>query len=186
MSTRPLPAGVVVPADRLHSLIVHRPGFDEEGHSMQCATFIVLVFLGVLADVAWAGPAEDIAAIGQRRGQAFAAGDVDGMTADFADNAGFIGLTGGGFRVEGKQGIRTYFTEFFKNYPQRSVVGRGAVTRVYAGETVAVVNSYADLTVVDRGGHVTTYPYRASMVWMKLDGRWQIVDVHNSVVPGAR
>jgi uncharacterized protein (TIGR02246 family) len=152
---------------------------------MKRTILVSLVCLGALASEIWAGPAEDIAALGQR-GQAFMNGDVDGMTADFADDAVFIGITGGGFRVEGKARIRTYFSEFFKNFPQRSVAGRGSVTRVYANETVAIVNSYADLTLGDRAGHVTTYPYRATMVWMKLDGRWQIVDIHNSVVPGAR
>ncbi len=117
---------------------------------MKRTILVMLVFLGALAGEAWAGPAEDIAAIGQQRRQAWANGDADGITAHFADNAVFIGLTSGGFRIEGKQAIRAYFSELFKNYPQRSVVGRGAVTRVYANETVAVVNSYADLTVVDR------------------------------------
>jgi uncharacterized protein (TIGR02246 family) len=185
MSTRPLSACALTLAECLRSRIVHRPGFKEEGHSMKRTILVMLVFLVALAGEAWAGPAEDIAAIGQQRGKALVDGNADGMTADFADNAVFTSLFGG-FRVEGKQAIRASFAEFFKNYPQRNVLGRGAVTRVYANETVAVVNSYAELTVADRGGHVTTYPYRASMVWIKLDGRWQIVEIHNSVMPGAR
>jgi uncharacterized protein (TIGR02246 family) len=153
---------------------------------MKRMVLVILVLLNGIVGEVWAGAADDIAAIGQRRGQAFVNGDADGITADFADDAVFIGLTGGGFRVEGKQRIRAYFAELFKNYPQRSAVGRGSVMRLYANETVAVVNNYAELAVVDRAGHVTTYPYRASMVWMKLDGRWQIVDVHNSVMPSVR
>ena len=153
---------------------------------MKRTTLIVLVLLGALTGDAWAGAAEEIAAIGPQRAKAFVEGNVDGLTEHFADNAGFIGVIGGAYRVEGKQAIRAYFAEFFKNYPHRNFVGRGAVTRVYANETVAIINSYAEITVADRGGNVTTYPYRASLVWMKLDGRWQIVDVHNSLVPGAR
>ena len=45
---------------------------------MKRTILVTLVFLGALAGEVWAGPAEDIAAINQRRGQAFANGDADG------------------------------------------------------------------------------------------------------------
>lgn len=152
---------------------------------MKRATLVVLVFLSAIADVAWAGPAEEIAAVAQRRARALAEGNLDVFIADFAEDA-VLTSTLVGFRIQGKPAIRAYYVDFIQNYPQRRVLGQPAVTRVYANETIAVVNGYADLTLVDRNGHILSYPIRASTVWVKIDGRWQIVDQHLSSMPGAR
>lgn len=53
----------------------------------------------------------------------------------------------------------------------------------YANDTVVVTNGYSDLTLVDRSGHVTRVRFRSSGMWIKLGGRWQLVDQHNSPMP---
>src|SRR5262249_32220486 len=103
-------------------------------------TILMLVFLGALGDIAWAGPAEDIAAAGQRRTQAFVDGNLDAFVADVHDDA-VLTVTTTGFRLQGKPAIRAFYANFFQYYTTRIVRGsQPPLTRTFANETVAVVN----------------------------------------------
>src|SRR5262245_15314609 len=114
---------------------------------MRSVQILAMVFC-VAASSAWAGPAEEIAELNMKRGQAFSQGNAEAFTADFADNAVFTSSRST-FRVEGKNAIRAHFANLFQTYPQRQSSGRQVVTRFYANDTVAVVNSYADQSWVD-------------------------------------
>jgi len=88
---------------------------------------IYLVALLSLLDItpaAWAGAAEEIAAIGQRRNAAFEKGDADANTADFADNAVYTSSLEP-YRIEGKAAIRDFFAALFETYATRHIAPRG-------------------------------------------------------------
>lgn len=142
---------------------------------------LMLLLLGS-APAVWAGAAEEIAEIGRKRLKAFHEGNLDVFMADVADNAAYT-FALSGFRFEGKAAIRAQFEALFRTFPERRTVGRHPAMRVYANDTVVVTNGYSDITLVDRGGHVTRIRLRASSTWLKLDGRWQLVDQHNSAMP---
>jgi uncharacterized protein (TIGR02246 family) len=145
---------------------------------------IYLVALLGVTPAAWAGAAEDVAAIGQQGPAAFEKGDIDTLIAAFADNAVFTPSLQA-FRVEGKAAIKGYFSALFETYPTRHVVGRQGSTRVYANDTIVVTNAYSVLTLTDKSGNVSVHNLRNSTTWVKMDNQWRIVDQHISEANGA-
>jgi uncharacterized protein (TIGR02246 family) len=141
----------------------------------------VLSLLGI-PPVAWAGAAEDVAAIGQRQTTAFDKGDLDSYMVAFADNATLTPALQP-FRVEGKAAIKEYLATLFAAYPTRHVVGRQGSTRVYANDTAVVSDGYLILTLTDKSGTVSVYHLRTSTTWIKMGNEWRIVDQHNSRMP---
>lgn len=139
--------------------------------------------LAVLAAEIWAGPVEEVAQIAGPRLKAFHEGDLDAFTAAYADNAVVNGSTSA-FRIEGKEAIRAYYTEFFQTYPRRRFLARHSAMRAYNDDLV-VSNSYASMNLTDQQGNITPFQLRLSLVWAKLGGRWQIVDQHVSRLPVA-
>src|SRR6516162_5450368 len=115
---------------------------------------IYLVALLGITPAAWAGPAEEVAAIGQQTVAAFERGDIDTYIVAFADNAVFTPSVQA-FRVEGKAAIKSYFSALFETYPTRHVVFRQGSARVYANVTIVVTNAYSTLTLTDKSGNVS-------------------------------
>lgn len=147
--------------------------------------FVVSLFLSAAAFAAWAGPAEEVAAIAAKRGQAFNESNLDVFMEDVADNVVFTSSRAA-FRIEGKEAYRAFFAQLFQNYPARRSNGRQATFRVYANDTVVVAGGYADQTWTDRNGQTTTAMVRGSTTWIKIGGRWQFADGHTSKVPGTQ
>jgi uncharacterized protein (TIGR02246 family) len=143
----------------------------------------LIALLGVIP-AAWAGPAEEVAAIGQQSVAAFEKGDIDTYIAAFADNAVFTPSLQT-FRVEGKAALKNYFSALFETYPTRHIAGRQGSTRVYANDTIVVSNAYFVLTLIDKSGNVSVHNLRGSATWVKMDNQWRIVDQHISEVNGA-
>jgi uncharacterized protein (TIGR02246 family) len=110
-------------------------------------------------------------------------GNVEGYTAAFAENAAFHSAFSA-FRIDGKPAIRSYFAEVFQMYPRRLVQQRQSTTRVYNDDLV-ITNSYSIVYLTDRQGKASAHPIRSSVVWARLDGRWQIVDQHSAPLPVA-
>jgi uncharacterized protein (TIGR02246 family) len=122
---------------------------------------IYLVALLGITPAAWAGPAEEVAAIGQQTVAAFEKGDIDTYIVAFADNAVFTPSVQA-FRVEGKAAIKSYFSALFETYPTRHVVFRQGSARVYANDTIVVTNAYSTLTLTDKSGNVSVHNLRNS------------------------
>ena len=146
------------------------------------ATLFALISV-VLAANAWAGPLEEVAQISGPRLQALQDGNVDAYVAAYADNAVFHSSLFP-FRIEGKEAIRTYFTELFQLYPKRRVLQGQPIARAYNDDLV-IRNAYSVLYLTDQKGEVSTYATRSSVTWTKIGGRWQIVDQHTSRLPVA-
>ena len=146
--------------------------------------FIVTLFalsFVVLALESWAGPVEEVTQIAAPRGKLFEEGTADAYSAAFADNA-VLTSSVSGFRIEGKEAIRSYFAELFQLYPGRRLFTRQATARAYNDDLV-VQNGYFAVYWTDQKGEVTQLSLRGSIVWAKNGGRWQIVDQHVSRFP---
>lgn len=153
---------------------------------MKSLTSVVAsLFLSAAAFAAWAGPAEEIAAIAAKRLQAFQEGNLSVYVEDIADNMVFTSSRAA-FRTEGKAAYQAFFAQLFQNYPARRSNGRQTMTRMYANDTVVVTNGYADQTWTDRSGQTTSAMVRLSGTWIKIGGRWQLVDAHVSKIPGTQ
>lgn len=146
---------------------------------------IAAVLLGlVLAHIpilGYSGPAEEVAQLAAGRNQAFRDGNADAYSAPFADNA-VLQSSFTPFRIEGKEAIKAYFVELFRAYPRRTLFIRQPATRAY-GNDVVVSDAYATLNLLNERGEPRNYETRSSIIWIRIDGRWQIVDQHVSRLP---
>jgi uncharacterized protein (TIGR02246 family) len=149
----------------------------------QSIAALCTLILAVLAAEIWAGPVEEVTQIAGPRLKAFHEGDVDAFMAAFADNA-VVNASSSAFRIEGKEAIRAYFTEFFQMFPRRRFLVRQPAMRAYNDDLV-ISNSYAAMNLTDQQGKLTAFHVRSSVAWAKLGGRWQIVDQHTSRLPVA-
>jgi len=145
------------------------------GLSICCLLFITPVS---------ADPLKEVADLVAPRAKAYMAGDVEGWIAAFADNATFYSsLTP--FRIDGKAAIRAYFADFFAMYPNRKYFVRQNTLRAY-GDNLVIANGYFELISTDRSGKTVQDSGRYSLTLAKQDGRWQIVDQHNSPLATTR
>ena len=143
----------------------------------------VLFLLFGIASVAWAGAEEEIAQVRQQRLQAFNGGNLEAFMATWADN-GVVTTALAPFRIEGKEAIQAYYAGLFETFPTRRFVPRQISVRIY-GDTTAVTNQYYTLTLVDRAGKVGTSHGRFSNTYVRLGGRWLVVDQHTSPIPAS-
>jgi uncharacterized protein (TIGR02246 family) len=140
----------------------------------------LLVLTPALAD-----PLKEVAALGAPRTKAFAAGDVNGWTDAYAENACWYSQLSP-YRIDGKAAIRTYVADLFNRYPgTRNFLIYQPTVRAY-GDNVVVGNGYYQLTLTDKSGRAFVSHARYSITWMKLDGRWQIIDQQNSPLPSSQ
>lgn len=150
-------------------------------------SLLALVLLLGVSPVVWAqaDPVKEIRDIQAKRGQAFAKGDVDAWAADVADNVVYHPARTG-FRIEGKAAMRAWASALFQNYPIRQNQSRQVTYRVYQNGATVIGNSYVDQTFFDRSGYMSPLMFRTTTVWMKIDGRWLLVEQHNSRMPGTQ
>jgi uncharacterized protein (TIGR02246 family) len=137
-----------------------------------------LLLFGI-TPAAWAGAAEEVAAINQQRNPAFEKGDADAYAAAFADNAVYTSSLQL-FRIEGKAAIKDFFTTLFETYPTRHIAPRQGITRVYANDSVVVTDGYAVITFTEKSGNASVIYTRTSLTWIKMGSEWKIVDQHVS------
>ena len=135
--------------------------------------------------VVWAqaDPAKEVADIRAKQAAAGAQGDVDGLLAPMADNV-VLTAARAGFRMEGKEAVRAFVTNLYQNYPTRQGLPRQVTYRVFQEGNVVVVNGYLDQTFIDKNGRMSRQMHRNTQTWVKTGGRWLLVDVHNSGMPG--
>ncbi len=89
------------------------------------------------------------------------------------------------FRIEGKEAIRNFFSDLFQLYPKRRVFIRQPSARAF-GDDLVIQNGYSVLQLTAANGDTSSYNTRYSLVWAKIDGRWQILDQHVSRLPSAQ
>lgn len=142
---------------------------------------IALMIALTIASPARADSIAEVADIATPRLGMLERGDIGGYVAAFAENAVFHSALSP-FRVEGRSAIRAMFVTLTENYPRRRVLVRQPVMRAY-GDNVVVQNAYSVLYLTTQVGNIEVVPSRSSTTWVKLEGRWQIVDQHVSPLP---
>jgi uncharacterized protein (TIGR02246 family) len=142
---------------------------------------LMMPLLGI-SPSAWAGAAEEVAEVARQRTKAGQDNNLDAFMAFYADNA-VVTASGTGLRIEGKGAIRAYTGDLWQTYPTRGTLGRHSATRVYGNDTVAIVNGYGEQRFADRNGQISTATVRTTITWVKIGGKWLVVDVHASRMP---
>ena len=145
------------------------------------SVFALLLILAI-ATPAWAGPAEEVTDIINKRAQYFSEGNLDAWMATYADNANFLAARNP-FRIEGKEAIRAFYTALFQNFPTRRTAARQLTLRAYGNDSTVVSNQYTQVNFVDKNGQATNLYLRNTITWVKMGGQWSIVDAHNSKLP---
>lgn len=142
---------------------------------------VVIAFLIVgIFPVAWAGPAEESAQLGDQWIKAFLEGNTETMANLYARDASFYGFLAP-FLIQGKDSIRATFAGLFKAFPVRGLVKRHFNVQVY--ESTVIRTYYFTMTLGDSKGNVKNYHGRANIVYMVIDGQRVIVTHHASLLP---
>lgn len=108
-------------------------------------------------------------------------GDADAWASAYAADAVFTGRK----VLDGRQAIRDYFAAVFKKYPTRSISVSETQIRVYndGPNATAVLNVADKGDRVDPAGGKVVLVVRESLVFVKTNSKWIIVDHHASPDP---
>jgi uncharacterized protein (TIGR02246 family) len=123
-----------------------------------------------------------VAQIQQQWIQAFQAGNVEALSALYADDA-HLTPPSIPFRVEGREAIKAAWAGFMRSFSQRMIIFSQPVTRVYGGGLVAVAGGYCFASLLDQKGNPAIDFMRNSITLVKVGDRWQIADHHMSDMP---
>ena len=115
--------------------------------------------------------------------QAFQAGNVEALSALYAEDA-HLTPPSVPFRVEGREAIKAAWGGFMRAFTQRQIVFSHPATRVYGGGLVAVAGGYCFASLLDMKGNPATDFMRNSITLVKVGDRWLIADHHMSDIPG--
>jgi len=140
---------------------------------------IALILLCGIASTAWTGEKEDVAAATAKWAEAFSDEKPDRILALYDKEAVLWG-TLSPKRRDTPELIRDYFVTAFAALPGHKVSFGDQLIRVY-GDT-AINTGYYTFSFT-KNGESKTLPARYSLVFVKRNGRWMIVDHHSSAMP---
>jgi uncharacterized protein (TIGR02246 family) len=145
-------------------------------------TVCILGALAVLG-IAWAQRAEtkgaaadEIARLLEKHKGDYLKGDADAWAALYAEDATFIG---GQRNLQSRRAIRDSFAQGFKDFPTRTANESNLRIRVYNEATnspTAILNADNKSTRTDASGRLVNANNRESLVWVKIQGKWLIVN----------
>jgi len=136
--------------------------------------FLVLIGLVLLTiSAAKAGPNDDAVAARASWEQVYNAGDADKFAALYTKDAMLFGSTAQLFT--GTDGARTYFSKL----PAGIKVKMGDQQAIAAGPDVVLSSGFADFTFPNG----TVVPFRLTLAFVKVDGKWLVAQHHGSPVP---
>jgi uncharacterized protein (TIGR02246 family) len=146
------------------------------GISLTLLTVIASLGLG---SSAWASDKQDVAAAAARWAEAFAADTPDRIVALY-DREAVLWGTLSPQRRDKPEAIRDYMVNAFKALPEHRVSFGNQLIRVY-GNT-AINTGYYTFTY-KKDGESKSLPARYSLVYLRRNGQWMIVDHHSSAMP---
>jgi uncharacterized protein (TIGR02246 family) len=120
-----------------------------------------------------AGPNEDAVAARATWEQVYNAGDADKFAALYTKDAMLFGTTAQLFT--GTDGARTYFSKL----PAGIKVKMGDQQAIAAGPDMLLSSGFADFTLANG----TVLPFRLTLAFVKVDGKWLVAQHHGSPVP---
>jgi len=138
-----------------------------------------LLLVGVIASTAGTGDKDEVAAATAKWAEAFSDEKPDRVLALYDKEAVLWG-TLSPKRRDTPELIRDYFVTAFGALPGHKVSFGDQLIRVY-GNT-AINTGYYTFSYT-KNGEAKTLPARYSMVFLKRDGQWMIVDHHSSAMP---
>jgi uncharacterized protein (TIGR02246 family) len=133
-------------------------------------TILLVLFV---APAAKAGPNEDAVAARAVWEQVYNAGDADKFAAIYTKDAMLFGSTAQLFT--GTDGVRTYFSKL----PAGIKVKMGDQQAIAAGPDALLSSGFADFTLANG----TVLPFRLTLAFVKVDGKWLVAQHHGSPVP---
>lgn len=143
--------------------------------------FMGLLLVGMVP-AAWAGTPEEITQLVQEWAKAYNEGKIEVIRAQYADNAHLISPWTSHL-LKGKEAVEGGYAGAFKAFPKRTLTLRQQpAIRVFNGST-AVASGDFQVTVTDSKGQASTRSGRYSATYVKLEGKWRIVDQHASFLP---
>jgi uncharacterized protein (TIGR02246 family) len=125
---------------------------------------------------------DEIARLLEQHKNDYLKGDAEAWAALYAEDATFIG---GPRNLQSRQAIRDSFAQGFKDFPKRTADAPNIRIRVYnetTGNPIAILNGDNTGTRTDASGTITTTHNRETLVWVKIQGRWLIVNHQNSPI----
>jgi uncharacterized protein (TIGR02246 family) len=143
---------------------------------------VIAFCIFVLTPIVSAGPIEDSAQLTQAWVKAFNEGNVEALSALFAQDAVYVSWASP-FPAQGREAIRATFAGFIQTFPTRFLVSRDESRKAY-GDTVTLINNWS-LVYGDGKGPVKTVYGRNSSVTTIVGGRRLILIQHNSFFPVA-
>ncbi|WP_029587243.1 SgcJ/EcaC family oxidoreductase [Bradyrhizobium sp. URHD0069] len=145
------------------------------------AGFALSIVLLSFANVASAGPKEDVAAAASTWAVALGEDDPDKVLPLYSDDAVLWGTLSPTVRSD-RAALRDYFVAAFKVLPGLKVAFGDQLIRVYG--STAVNTGYYTFSYV-KDGETKSLPARYSFTYVKSDDNWLIVDHHSSAMPSA-
>ena len=147
--------------------------------SLKGITAGIAIALLFLAQVASAGPKEDVAAATLKWAQALGEDDPDKVLPFYSDDAVLWGTLSPTVRAD-RAALRDYFVTAFKVLPGLKVAFGDQLIRVY--DSTAVNTGYYTFSFV-KDGETKSLPARYSLTYVKRGDDWLIVDHHSSAMP---
>ena len=141
--------------------------------------FVLGGALLLIAANAFAGPKEDVAAATAKWGETLGQDDPDKVLALYATDAVLWGTLSPTVRSD-RAALHDYFVSAFKILPGLKVSFGEQLIRVY-GNTAVNTGYYT--FAYNKDGEPKTLPARYSIVFVKDDQNWMIVDHHSSASP---
>jgi uncharacterized protein (TIGR02246 family) len=117
--------------------------------------------------------------------QGFEGGNVEALSELYAEDAHLTPPTVP-FRVEGRQAIKEAWGGFMRVFSQRQIFFTHPVTRLFAGNQIALSGGYCFASLLDMKGNPVTDFMRNSITFVKVRDRWLIADHHMSNIPGLK
>lgn len=131
------------------------------------------------------GPAaEEIARLLEVHRADYLRGDADAWAALYAVDATFVGdtVSGGERNLQSRQAIRDYFAQVFKDFPTRTANVSNVRIRIYneGAMPTAIINIENSAQRTDVTGRRLDSHLHESLTWVKIQGKWLIVNHHFS------
>jgi uncharacterized protein (TIGR02246 family) len=125
----------------------------------------------------------ELRALKDRAVEAINKDNKDALLAEFAPDATFTGMNND--VVHGRDAIRSYYDRMMKSADRlidsiSTVVEADELSRLYAGNQVAVASGKADTHFKVVGNKEFDWPLRWSATLMRTDGKWSVVNLHVS------
>jgi uncharacterized protein (TIGR02246 family) len=140
---------------------------------------VLTLSAGLSAQLAMAGPQEEVAAAAQTWATVFADNNPDTMMPLYAKDGVLWGTLSPSVRSD-PAAVKAYFVGAFQALPRATVKFGDQLIRVY-GNTAVNTGYYTFSYMKD--GETKSIPARYSFTYVKDGNDWKIVDHHSSAVP---